>query len=391
LLDALDLDRGRWILVIEVPEGLLASAVMEDGEGFRRAGTGDGVAEELLALTRTEDERGAFVFRRLGAIGAWSGERPVEVYQSNESIVVGDEALVKRFVWTTPENERPMVLPAHLVAADFEEMPAPLGNVGWHHGGGVAPIAAIASYLPGARDGWDWYVDLLERSIDDPSIDAIEPAAALGALTARLHVSLAKPTNLLPAPSSTASQETVAAWWRHVGDDLDAALSSVEGDEGTRLRGRERAIRDELHRLPLRPTTAIPIHGDLHVGQFLRWRDGLVVSDLDGNPLWPGPLEGPPAKDVASLVQSLDHVGRIVEARRGGSVAGWIRDASDRCLRSYRGELTRLGFSSLFDEELLRPLRVAQELHEFLYAARYLASWRSVPDRAIAALLEIDA
>lgn len=391
LLDALDLDRGRWVLVLEGPQGLLVSAVVEDGEGFRRAEAGDGVAEELLALTATEDEREAFAFRRLGEIPAWSGEQPIERDQSNESIVVDGKALVKRFVWTTPGNERPMVVPAHLVAAGFEEIPTPLGNVRWQQGGGVAPIASITSYLPEARDGWDWYVDLLERSIEDRSLDAIEPAAALGALTARLHVSLATPTDVLSAQSSTASEDTVGAWWRRVGDDLDDALSSVQGDEGARLRSRERAIREELHRLPLGPTTAIPIHGDLHVGQFLRWRDGLAVSDLDGDPLGPGTLEGPPAKDVASLVQSLDHVGRIVEERRGGSVAGWIRDASDRCLQTYRGELARLDSSSLFDEELLRPLRVAQELHEFLYAARYLPAWRSVPDRAIAALLETEA
>jgi maltokinase len=232
---------------------------------------------------------------------------------------------------------------------------------------------------------------LLERSLDDRSIGAIEPAAALGAITARLHVSLATPTEVLPAPIATASEDIVAAWWQRTVDDLDDALASVDGDEGARLRGWERAIREELRRLPVRPTVAIPIHSDLHVGQFLRWRDGLAVSDLDGDPLGPGTLEGPAAKDVASLVQSLDHVGRIAEARRGVSVVGWIRDASDGCLRSYRDELARLGASSLFDEELLRPLRVAQELHEFLYAARYLPGWRSVPDRAIAALLETGA
>ena len=389
--DALDLARGRWVLLLEVPQGLLVSAVVEDGEGYRRAEAGDGVAEGLLALTATEDARGAFAFRRLGTIVARRGERPIEVDQSNESIVVGGDALVKRFVWTTPGNDRPMMLPAHLVAAGFEEMPAPLGTVGWDDAGEVAPIASIMSYLPEARDGWDWYTELLERSLDDGAIDAIEPAAALGAVTARLHVSLATPTEVLPAPSTAASEDTVAAWWRRAADDLDDALSSIDGDEGARLGGWERAIRDELRQLPVRPTTAIPIHGDLHVGQFLRWRDGLAVSDLDGDPLGPGTLEGPPVKDVASLVQSLDHVGRIVEGRRSASVAGWIRDASDGCLRSYRDELARLDASSLFDEELLRPLRVAQELHEFLYAARYLPGWRSVPDRAIAALLETGA
>jgi maltokinase len=319
----------------------------------------------------------------------WGGS--IEVDQSNESIVVNELAVVKRFVWIASHNERPMLLPAHLLAAGFEEMPAPLGNARWRHDDGVSPLASIMAHLPDASDGWDRYVERLERSLDGRSVDAIEPAAALGAVTARLHDSLATPTEVLPAPSTAASEDTVAAWWRRAGNDLDDALSSVDGDEGARLHGWERTIRDELRQLPRRPTTAIPIHGDLHVGQFLRWRGGLAVSDLDGDPLGPGTLEGPLAKDVASLVQSIDHVGRIVEARHGVSVAGWIRDASDRCLRAYRDELARLGASWLFDEELLRPLRVAQELHEFLYAARFLPGWRSVPDRAIAALLETEA
>ena len=34
-------------------------------------------------------------------------------------------------------------------------------------------------------------VELLERSLDDRSLDPIEPAAALGAITARLHGALA--------------------------------------------------------------------------------------------------------------------------------------------------------------------------------------------------------
>jgi maltokinase len=127
-----------------------------------------------------------------------------------------------------------------------------------------------------------------------------------------------------------------------------------------------------------------------HSSEFLllKWSGGLAVSDLDGDPLGPGTLEGSPAKDVASLVQSLDHVGRIVERRRGGSVAGWIREASDTCLEAYRHELAALGASALFDQRLLRPLRVAQELHEFVYADRYLPSWRYVPDRAVSALLD---
>lgn len=388
LLDALDLGHGRWLLVLEPASGLVASAVVEDHEGLRRARAGDGVAETLLARTATDDEQDAFTFRRVGTIGSWSGETPIEVDQSNESIVVGGKAVVKRFVRTAPGNERPNVLPAHLVAAGFDEMPAPLGNAGWQHDDGVAPLASISSYLPDARDGWDWCVELLESSIEDRSLDAVGQAAALGAITARLHAALATPTDLLPAPSARAGEDTVAGWRRSAEADLDAAISSIDGDEGARLRERAGAVREELDELRSPETISIPIHGDLHVGQFLRWRGGLAVSDLDGDPLGPGTLEGSPAKDVASLVQSLDHVGRIVERRRGGSVDAWIREASDVCLEAYRRELSGLGASALFDERLLRPLRVAQELHEFVYADRYLPSWRYVPDRALSAILD---
>ena len=388
LLDALDLGRGRWVLVLETKSGLLTSPVVEELEGFRRARVGDGVSEGLLAKTASGEGRGSFTFRRLDTIGAWSGERPIEVYQSNESVVVGDAAVVKRFVFTTAGNDRPTLLPAHLVAAGFEEMPAPLGSAGWQHMDGVMSLASITTYLPDARDGWDWYVELLERSIEDRSFDAVEPAAALGALTARLHAALATPTDVLPVPAAAAGADTVAGWRRSAEADLESALSSIDGGEGSRLRERAAAIREELGELRSPETIAIPIHGDLHVGQFLRWRDGLVVSDLDGDPLGPGTLMGPPAKDVASLVQSLDHVGRIVERRRGIGLTAWIRDVTDACAEAYRGELAALDASALFDEQLLRPLRVAQELHEFVYAARYLPTWRYVPDRALPALLE---
>ena len=387
-LDGLDLDRGRWLLVLEVASELLVSAVVEDRGGFRRARAGDGVAGTLLDKTATDDEHGGFTFRRVGTIGRWSGETPIEVDQSNESTVVGGKAVVKRLVWTAPGNERPMVLPAHLVAAGFDEIPAPLGNAGWRHDEGEAPIASIASYLPGARDGWDWYGELLESSLEDRSVDAVSPAAALGAITARLHGALATPTEVLPAPSAAADEDTVARWRRSAEADLDAAISSIDGDEGVRLRDRASAVREELHELRSLETISIPIHGDLHVGQFLRWGGALAVSDLDGDPLGPGTLEGSPAKDVASLVQSIDHVGRIVERRRGRSLADWIREASDVFLEAYRHELAALGASVLFDERLLRPLRVAQELHEFVYADRYLPSWRYVPDRALSAILD---
>ena len=389
--DALDLGRDRWLLVLRIAGELLASAVVGEGDGFRRAGVGDGVAETLVSLVAADRDAASFSFRRLGEVGGWTGERAIDVDQSNESVVVGDRAVVKRSVWMAADNRRPIVLPSHLRAAGFTEMPAPLGYAVWRHDGGLAPVASVAGYLAEARDGWEWYGDLAARSVDDATVDAVEPAAALGALTARLHLALATPTEVLTAPSAVANEEDVAGWRGKAERDLDTALVSIDGDEGRRLHEQEGAIRAALSRLPIRATTTIPIHGDLHVGQFLRWREGLAVSDLDGDPLGRGGFTGPAAKDVASLIQSLDHVGRIVEQRRDLSMADWIEDAVRACVRAYRAELQDAGAAPLFDEELLAPFRIAQELHEFVYAATYLPGWRSVPDRSLAALLATDA
>jgi maltokinase len=56
------------------------------------------------------------------------------------------------------------------------------------------------------------------------------------------------------------------------------------------------------------------------------------------------------------------------------------------CLAAYRNTLAFAGSSPLLDERLLWPLRVAQELHEFVYAARHLPRWTYAPDGAICAM-----
>jgi predicted trehalose synthase len=145
---------------------------------------------------------------------------------------VGDRAVVKRFVCTVPGNDRPMVLPADLVAAGFDEMPAPLGGAGWQHADRVTPLVSISTFLPGTRDGWDRYVELLERSFEDRSLDAVGPAAALGAINARLHRALATPTDVLLLRALRVAQELhefvyavrYLPSWRYVPDGALAAL-----------------------------------------------------------------------------------------------------------------------------------------------------------------------
>jgi maltokinase len=162
---------------------------------------------------------------------------------------------------------------------------------------------------------------------------------------------------------------------------------------GDRLRGREREARRILGGFDkISETPVARIHGDLHVGQILRVPDGrLFVIDLDGDPVAPVServAPGSPARDVASMACALDHVGRVVARRHAHTrdvVEAWIARARSRFLAAHRAALGP--DVSLFDERLLLPFAVAQEAHEFVYAARFLRRWSDVPDAALPAVL----
>ncbi len=185
-------------------------------------------------------------------------------------------------------------------------------------------------------------------------------------------------------------------------DALGWAVRLAGGVEGQdlgfpradRLRERRSRIQVVLGELvSIGSTPTMPIHGDLHVGQVLRWDDGYAVNDFDGNPIL-DPHERsrrqPAARDVAGMLQSLDHVGRVVirrveDADTARTVA-WIAAAQDKFLSSYRTHMAHTGNRQLFDDRLLLPFRVEQELREFLYAENHLPRWRYVPDGAICSL-----
>src|SRR5690349_2714869 len=105
--------------------------VRDSSGAWRRAVAGDGVAEAVLKVLAGQSgsmTRGAFDLR------SWTGrealgERAVGVDQTNESVIVGDTAVVK---WAAHLQEGPHPAPrriAMLREAGFDGMPAPWGLV----------------------------------------------------------------------------------------------------------------------------------------------------------------------------------------------------------------------------------------------------------------------
>ena len=302
-----------------------------------------------------------------------STERPITVDQTNLSVVVDESVVVKWLRPPVPVPHPGAQLISHLADAGFDEMPAFLGI---DERDGVVH-AIVTSYLSGARDGWDWYVDDVEAWVDGrvAFADLIESARRMGAITARLHSALA---DLQP------SMVEIAAVAEQATSDLRLATSRLDGLEWLDAK-RVATVLQPLHDVGLAPGHRI--HGDLHAGQFLRSSTTMLVTDFDGDPLQDAQTRArpqSPLRDVASMIQSIEHVGAVVVKRRrpdhGTDVDRFSTEASRAAVDAYT---TQHGIES----ELLLAFRVAQELHEYAYAIRHLPHWRYVADAALPRLL----
>ena len=316
---------------------------------------------------RTTAGASAEAVRRL--VSGYDGpgiERQVSTDQSNLSIAVDERVLVK---WLRePAEPSDFATLERLRQRGFTHMPRFIGRL--LEDGRV--VAVANELVVGATDGWQWFVDDVLGWIDGtrPLGSLVDTAAAMGRITAELHDALAPPV---------ASAGSLAGTRARVSALADRAFELQD----PLLRSHRREIEAALALLDGHDTAVLqPIHGDLHAGQFLRAGvDGaLLLTDFDDDPMT-APEERlrvqPIERDVASLVQSLDHVARVAAKRRPGTdVEPFVGAAIDACLDAYRA-------AHVLDDDLLWPLRVAQELHEYVYAATRLPVWGYVPQAAL--------
>ena len=131
------------------------------------------------------------------------------------------------------------------------------------------------------------------------------------------------------------------------------------------------------------------IHGDLHAGQFLRAGETMLLTDFDGNPL--RDLDDrsrpqSPLRDLASMLQSIVHVGAVVVKRRRPDRAA---DVDRFTTAATAAALDEYSVAHLIDDDLLLAFRVAQELHEYAYSIHHLPHWRYVADAALPGLIAV--
>jgi maltokinase len=455
LVEGFDLGDGHALVIVEVDldggRDTYLLAMTREGAAYREAHEGDG-AWHALAVAIAEGRAvgalprppaagpaangrapdAALVCRPASALAdlapggaptvAGLGERPLGRDQSNTSIVIGDHLLLKAFRRLEPGLNPDLEMLAYLSEeAGFEAVPRLAGFVEMVSRAGLTTLAMLVEYLP---DGEDAYESTAERLADwfaAPGAVALEfateEAAQLGRLTAGLHATLAA-ARVEGFEPRAATRDELRAWRRVAGGQLARAIDAVDGPLRDELREAAPRIveRFTIYEALAAPPVLTRIHGDLHLGQLLRLPDGWVILDFEGEPT--RPIEdrrqlGSPLRDVASMLRSIDHVGRSAVRRSAGlqdadatapgvgsrdpsadeprsgalDPDAWLRRARERFLAAYAAGLVEGGAPIELDEDLLLAFELEKECYEFTYAAAYLPGWMWAPTEGMRGLL----
>jgi maltokinase len=397
--DLLRLDGTHAIRVVFADPGHRAGPVTRVGDDWVPAVAGDGAG--LAVLHRLRNRSAVEDGFRVTAFG-WvavddESERAMGVDQTHDSWVVGGRVVVK---WMTESLVGPHPVAdrlRRLASAGFPESPQLLGLVEWREPatGHWIPVAVVQAYLPGTEDGWTWAVDDARRALGvepgEAGVVGSDFAGDLGALTGRMHLALADdpPSVLTAALARAHADEALGAL------DLAVRVTEEHDPESHALLSRHRPrIAAVLSGLAGAAGAAVlPVHGDLHVGQILRDRNGgYAVIDFDGNPTRSPTLraaDAPGALDVAGMMICLENVAQV--ARQGATgphaaldwaAMAWTSHAQARFLSGYREALgDRHG---LYDESLVPAYSWEQLCREFVYAVQHdFLEWLYVPAAAL--------
>jgi maltokinase len=312
--------------------------------------------------------------------------------QTNSSLVYDDRFILKLFRRLHDGENPELEMAKVLTAAGFTAIAKPLGWITEPS----STLAVLQRYYPGSATGWEVAVgsvaeafDVPDRELSSLENDFAPYASHLGTLTADMHIALAK------------KMDTVIA------EETDLAQTNQ------RMRAQLHEVAAEVHRLePYRPEieelfTAAErtatrlrlqrIHGDYHLNQVLRTRDGdWLVIDFEGEPvrsLADRRRLVTPLRDVAGMLRSFDYVASYPLLERP-DLAGLEQRARDWTTRNQVAFLDsyveRAGPAGLLPDAyrlVLLACEVDKAVYEVRYEARYRPTWLPIPLQGVERLI----
>jgi len=415
------------------PRSTLARVIAGEGEGLLFDAVEDGAF--LRALADSFQRGGSFgnadsrwVIESLGAaplVVPTSAELRVgSAEQSNTSLVIGDQAILKLFRKLESGDHPDVELTRFLtLEARFPHTPALLGVIRFEDGGRPTVAGMLQEFLPGSTDAWAYALakgrPYFQAARDgNPSHEFVGDAEQLGVVTRAMHEALATGRGAALAPEP-ADQAAVQRWASGAKDWIRNGFALLEKQLRARAVPKERApeaealvrrgdyyldVVDEIvNTVRGDAGLAIRIHGDYHLGQVLRTAgDDFMVIDFEGEPARPlaeRREKASPLRDVAGMLRSFAYaaatLGMEAKALDMGTrelrIGRWERDTRDAFLRGYlrdtaadRGASRILPSDSGHTRALLRLFETEKAFYELMYELNNRPDWTWIPMRGIA-------
>lgn len=414
--------RDRYNLLVVLHEDGSIRDAFDEVERLRALGLA--MAQHMTL----RGSRGVFHFAGPGldpaaALG-FKSIRAVEGEQSNSSVILDDEVIVKSFRRPGSGPNPDLQLNRWLTSEGFEHVPPQVGEMAYRfgvpHPGDEADATidlAIAQQWIDGVDGWQEVSKRLQRVYDEagpagvgemPSLVVqrsgriLDQLEELGDVTAALHVALSREEADAEFAPQVVRRSDLQDW----ADAVDAAFGALLQAGVDELSEHRPAMEALLQRF--RDVTdagyMIRIHGDYHLGQVMLADRGWMIIDFEGEPLRPleaRRLKQSPLRDVAGMLRSFNYAVCSVLFERAEPDSdewralqpwadSWERAARDRFLRAYFRKSHEGRFLAP-DRDALNSMLYVFELDKALYEVRYELShrpeWVRIPLRGIEQLL----
>jgi maltose alpha-D-glucosyltransferase/alpha-amylase len=280
--------------------------------------------------------------------------RRLAVEQSNSSLIVGEQAMIKILRRIHPGEHPEAEMGRLLTARGYANIAPLLGEVVRIAADGTPHLLAVVQgYIHSQGDAWAWTLQQLERAlhpgVDTPGGEPEEVQSLvtqwfgrLGTRVGELHAVLAQDSSDPAFAPERVTEQQCAAWASAVQSQIDDALSRIKQHRES-LDPADAALGDALaaSSAPLHAAAATlaraglgslmtRTHGDLHLGQVLVAQGDAYIIDFEGEPARPLAErrgKSSPLRDVAGMLRSIDYV-RAKAAEQALGVEG-ARDAQE--------------------------------------------------------------
>ena len=337
--------------------------------------TSDAGAVEFSSLRGLPDPTGIFV-------------RPLGVEQSNSSVVVDDQLIVKLYRRLEPGVNPELELLRFLSRTGFPNVPELRGWWGYSGAPMTATLGIAQRFLPDARDGWELGRSLLTTA---PS-SFLDTLQGLGSVVGAMHSALASDRDDPAFAPETASPEALGLLTATIDDEIELVFDHLPDDKAVApISGRGEVVRQVLHGLATAGSVGqlIRLHGDLHLGQVLRAENTWFVIDFEGEPARSLPerrAKHSPLRDVAGMLRSLSYLAAVT----GHSGDQLEAQARELFLDGYLDAVQSAGIlpPSPQLERLISIFELEKVVYELRYELDHRPDWVHIPVSALERMLE---